>query len=303
MNNVVGDNGHGRGVFSIDDRYHQDWLEKHGAGKAGQVPPVKDAANYAAYLLSNYHKRVLEAGVPGWRAWKVAASAYNRGVNGALKGYKEGNADKYTADGNYGSNVVYYLKPKFEKLLDERHTSQKVRRPTIQVDARPIVASHGFHQPVRIVLHDTESYDYAGVADLWQVANFWRSSGYGAHLTIDGDGNTALNINEGEIAWQVAGRNTGSIGIEQIGFGKWTRAEWMKREPQLHKVAKWLAYWSDRFHIPLVANDSFGVTTHARQSAYCHRTGECSSDHTDPGYGYPFGYVLALAKQYKQNGW
>src|SRR5215207_2787383 len=52
MENKVGDHGHGRGVFQIDDRWHPDWLRKHGAGGPGQVPPVRDAAFYAASIIA-----------------------------------------------------------------------------------------------------------------------------------------------------------------------------------------------------------------------------------------------------------
>jgi len=31
MNDIVGDKGHGRGLFQIDDRFHADWLAGHGA--------------------------------------------------------------------------------------------------------------------------------------------------------------------------------------------------------------------------------------------------------------------------------
>src|SRR5215218_1136782 len=50
--NVAGGSGHGRGVFQIDDRYHGDWLTRHGAAAPGAVPSVEAGAGYAAELLA-----------------------------------------------------------------------------------------------------------------------------------------------------------------------------------------------------------------------------------------------------------
>src|SRR3954454_18581353 len=52
MQDIVGDGGHVRGLFQIDDRFHGDWLAKHGARGAGTTPRIKDAADYAAAILA-----------------------------------------------------------------------------------------------------------------------------------------------------------------------------------------------------------------------------------------------------------
>src|SRR5947207_14903958 len=52
MQDIVGDGGHGRGLFQIDDRFHGDWLSKHGARRAGTTPRIKDAAEFAASMLA-----------------------------------------------------------------------------------------------------------------------------------------------------------------------------------------------------------------------------------------------------------
>jgi hypothetical protein len=53
MNDVVGDGGHGRGLFQIDDRSHADFLASQRASKAGGKPPVAAAARYAARLVKS----------------------------------------------------------------------------------------------------------------------------------------------------------------------------------------------------------------------------------------------------------
>src|SRR3954452_17893019 len=52
MQDIVGDGGHGRGLFQIDDRFHGDWLAKHGA-RGGRTPRIKDAAEFAAAMLAS----------------------------------------------------------------------------------------------------------------------------------------------------------------------------------------------------------------------------------------------------------
>ena len=80
MRNITGDGGHGRGVFQIDDRWHADWLRKHGAGGPGQVPPVRDAAFYAASIIAANLDAAKDAGVPKEERMRVALAGYNAGL-------------------------------------------------------------------------------------------------------------------------------------------------------------------------------------------------------------------------------
>ena len=52
MQDIVGDGGHGRGLFQIDDRFHGDWLAKNGARGAGTTPRIRNAAEFAAAMLA-----------------------------------------------------------------------------------------------------------------------------------------------------------------------------------------------------------------------------------------------------------
>ena len=176
----------------------------------------------------------------------------------------------------------------------------KVREPQVQFDGRQLVQAHGPHRPVRIVLHDTESHDAAGISDIAGIANFFKAQGlgYGSHLVIDADGNTGRLVDDREIGWHVGGRNTGSLGIEQIGFAKFTKGQWASRGPQLEKVARWIAWWTKRYGIPLAHDVDRGVSTHADQSRAFHTT-----DHTDPGGNYPLDAVLARAHVLRGTGW
>lgn len=106
---VVGDHGHGRGYFQIDDRYHHGWLARHGAGAPGAMPPPVEAAAYAAVIVGSNlaYGRVHE--VRGAELTRFALSAYNAGPLGALRGYRAGDSDLETTGRDYGTDVLERL--------------------------------------------------------------------------------------------------------------------------------------------------------------------------------------------------
>jgi hypothetical protein len=262
---------------------------------APDVPAVKAAANYAARILAGNYTRALVEGVSARHARRFALAAYNAGFTGAMRGYVTGDVDANTAHGNYSRDTKRRVRI-FKKFLDQ--PPRREARPTVELDATALVSSHGPQAPRRIVLHSTESYDGTGVSDLYNIASYWRRQGIGlgAHLTIDSDGNTARNIADAELGYHVKGRNTGSLGIEQIGFARFSKSDWLSRPAQLEKVSCWLAYWSKKYDIPLVHNSERGVSTHWDQSQLI------GGGHWDPGFGYPLARVLAFAKHYKEVG-
>ena len=109
MNDIVGDNGHGRGLFQIDDRAHGDWLSQHGAKGAGTKPPVADAAAFAAALLESNRSFGQKNGIAPKDLLKFACSAYNAGAGGALSGVQSGDSDARTTGGDYGRDVLERL--------------------------------------------------------------------------------------------------------------------------------------------------------------------------------------------------
>jgi hypothetical protein len=103
---IVGDFGHGRGVFQIDDRFHHDWLDAHDAAAPGAVPPFKAAAELAATMLAGGLEVARAQALKDVAAVKFAAAAYNAGVGGALDGLRRGDPDLATTGRNYGADVV-----------------------------------------------------------------------------------------------------------------------------------------------------------------------------------------------------
>ena len=106
MNDVVGDGGHGRGLFQIDDRSHTTFLRQQGANKPGGKPAVPAAAKYAAGLVRFNFDFGVKNGVPERDRLRVALSAYTAGAGGALEGFKTGDSDRRTTGGDYGKAVL-----------------------------------------------------------------------------------------------------------------------------------------------------------------------------------------------------
>jgi peptidoglycan hydrolase-like protein with peptidoglycan-binding domain len=106
MNDVVGDGGHGRGLFQIDDRSHTTFLAEQGAAGAGAKPPVAAAARYAAGIVTWGLDYGRKNGVRQADLLKFALSAYNAGAKGALDGYRLGDSDRKTTGGDYGRSVL-----------------------------------------------------------------------------------------------------------------------------------------------------------------------------------------------------
>jgi hypothetical protein len=167
----------------------------------------------------------------------------------------------------------------------------------------PAPWTHGTHHPVRIVLHDTESHDTAGIADISGIFNFWHTqringelAKYGAHYIVDAEGLVGKGGADTAIQYHTGNLNTGSIGVEQVGFASFTRTIWSrKRRKQLFSVARVLAYCHAEYGIPLKVHTDPrlpGVTTHRRVGM----AGIDTTGHTDPGAGYPIGLVVRMAK-------
>jgi hypothetical protein len=176
-----------------------------------------------------------------------------------------------------------------------------IHKPTVQYHAPRGALTHGFMgNPVRVVLHDTEGHDTKGISDIEGVIHFWEGTPdkLGAHFIVDAEGNIGQAGDPTQLMYHTGGANTGSVGIEQIGFASFTKKTWEARPDQLIKVAKLLAWLNDEYGIPLRISTVNGISTHAMQS----KIHPESMGHTDPGAGYPLDEVVAMAVQMKQAG-
>lgn len=110
------------GVFQISELFHAEWLTsepgcregtwtidaRHRAIEDGFCPRFTPACLYALRLLkigADYARA--KAGVDS-RSVRLAfaIASYNAGIGGALKGYKEGDVDKFTTGGDYSAWVL-----------------------------------------------------------------------------------------------------------------------------------------------------------------------------------------------------
>lgn len=185
-----------------------------------------------------------------------------------------------------------------------------IHKPSIAYHAPAGALTHGdMGRPERVILHDTECHDAAGISEIEGVVGYWirGADKLGSHFIVDADGNVGQCGEPTELMYHTGGLNTGSVGIEQIGFASFTEKDWSARHDQLTKVAKLLAWLHTEYKIPLEVPAQQGdgklmpgVMTHAMVS----RFEPASEGHTDPGAGYPLGQVLAIAKAFvAAKGW
>jgi hypothetical protein len=119
LRNIAGDHGHGRGWMQIDDRFHAPWLQAHAGCRddswkatfksalpAGRVPTLTAATLKAIDLLRANIAFGRSQGVPAPQIIRFACAAYNAGPGGALQGFRAGDVDLKTANGDYSEDVL-----------------------------------------------------------------------------------------------------------------------------------------------------------------------------------------------------
>lgn len=189
-----------------------------------------------------------------------------------------------------------------------RRRKRSVRRPYERVEMN--VQNHGSARPAKairgIVLHTTEGHDRKGIADLEGLGEFFDNPKVKAssHVAVDGEGYSARYVRDEFNAWTQASYNPYMLSIEQIGFAKWSRWFWSKaRRRQLRKTAKYIAYWSKEYGIPIQKGKAVGGVV-KKDGIFRHsELGSAGGGHSDPGKGYPLHTVLNLARYYRRVGW
>jgi len=152
---------------------------------------------------------------------------------------------------------------------------------------------------VWLAVHTTEGIMRAVDLRAWAT---WPGSSHAANdetgvlLAGSGDGFVDYSL----AAWTLRAANHYSENLEQCGWARWTRAEWLSRPKLLDTTACWLADRSKARGIPLrrLTDDEIrrkvpGVLGHGD---YSRATGD--GTHTDPGPNYPWDVVLAQANAY-----
>lgn len=176
-----------------------------------------------------------------------------------------------------------------------RKQERQDRKPTIVVE-RSVCnqSSRAGAVPRLIVLHSTESSNLRGKADLEAIAGWFDNpqAQASSHVVVDAEGRSARCVPDDQKAWTQAAFNPLCLSIEQIGYA--SQFDWEDR--QLAETARWVALWSRKFGIPLVHGAVSGSTV-TRSGVVTHADlGVAGGGHNDPGFGFPFSRVLALAE-------
>lgn len=188
------------------------------------------------------------------------------------------------------------------RLMIERREKQiaakdkgKVSEPICRVKMNVVCQSSRNGVKLRlIVLHDTEGANLPGIRDLQGLGAWFDRVTTSASSTVanDAEGNNARYVPDSRKAWAQAAYNPQALSIEQIGFASQTG--WP--EAQLRSTAKWIAYWSKKYGIPITKSTEHGVCQHSD-------LGAAGGGHKDCGPKYPFARVLTMAREYAENGW
>lgn len=147
-----------------------------------------------------------------------------------------------------------------------------------------------------VVVHTAE-----GARTYQDLGNFFASSSAGVSSHTGIDDNTGGKIGEyvkrGNKAWTQANANPYSVATELCGFAEWSESTWRNQHDQmLRTCAAWIREECQHYGLPIVKlsagqaqGSGHGVCGHVD-------LGAAGGGHWDPGPGFPWGYVIDLAK-------
>lgn len=171
--------------------------------------------------------------------------------------------------------------------------------PQPKVDHTRIVrnrSSRGGVRPRLIVLHSTEGANRAGLSDLVGLGSWFDNPAAQASSTIgtDSEGHSARYVPDAEKPWTQSAFNSLSLSVEQVGFA--SQRSWP--EEQLRATARWIAYWSEKYDIPIQVGAVSGRSVTRSGVVQHSQLGAAGGGHHDCGPGYPMAKVLELARSY-----
>jgi hypothetical protein len=150
-----------------------------------------------------------------------------------------------------------------------------------------------------IVIHSTEGDTAAGAAG-WFANDASEGS---AHVVVD-QTHCYRTLPDDVIPWGAKGDrvNEDGLHIEQAGYAKWSRDEWMANRSTIDNAARVVAAWAYEYHVPLrflTADDlraqgsnARGITSHVEVT----RAFDVSGGHVDPGVEYPIDYFMSKVR-------
>lgn len=154
-----------------------------------------------------------------------------------------------------------------------------------------------------VCVHTTENSDVAYATGVAEYQILTQSGSY--HVIVDSHGQIVRCNTDDWVTWSSGNKgNNVLLHIAVVGHAAWSRAEWLRHDIALAAVAKYLAYWSRRYGIPLVKITPDQLKAGVRGVVGHVDTGRAwgGTDHTDPGPDFPYGDVLAMAHAFKVGG-
>lgn len=152
-----------------------------------------------------------------------------------------------------------------------------------------------------IVIHDAENANARSVARFFSTTTEEAS----AHLCV-GQTSCYRTLPDLIIPMAAPGANTNGLHIEQAGFARWSRDEWLNHLNTIKRCAYKTAHLAHKYQTGirfLTPTDlrlgKSGITTHNNVSLWQKALGTPGDhSHTDPGPNYPIDVFMELVQKY-----
>ena len=164
--------------------------------------------------------------------------------------------------------------------------------------------SGGFKKSI-IVIHTNEAGPYGyhkfpGTAE--SLGKYLSRSDVQAsyHLAVDRNADVCRMLSDEDRAWAAGGiANNEGYHICALGWSAQSREEWLDFPQQLEQIGREIARWCKQEGIPAnkldpnqLKNGEWGICGHGDTAIAWRQT-----DHTDPGDGFPYDYVIDVARR------
>jgi hypothetical protein len=158
----------------------------------------------------------------------------------------------------------------------------------------PNYSSRGGSSVRLIVVHTAE-----GARTIESLGSFFQGDvGASSHTGADDKTNTVGEyVKRGNKAWTQSEFNPVAVSIELCGFASWSTNEWRNNhDNMLRNCAAWIAEEASYYGIPIKRLNSSEAQGSGRGVCGHNELGARGGGHWDPGGGFPWDYVIDLAK-------
>lgn len=176
----------------------------------------------------------------------------------------------------------------------------KVRRPPLIVDRVPV---HGSRFAQFGVGHTTE-----GIGTVESYGRYFRSTPaqLGSSFLVERTGRAGIYVAlMTDRTYHVKDHNTQCYGIEQVGFAKTSKDEWLSKYRRQLYMTSWILAWAGtQFpnHIAPIAAGHEGERRFTHTEGITQHRWVPDNDHFDCGDGYPIELVITLARKWTASG-